>query len=144
MKRGGLTRCIIEKPDEKLCVMAVGDSLLTVVTQVEAKPGLVFIVMGSGGFESSSFFIFPFFFFSTSDPVSMLIVLAFVFIMIVFMIRSTSIFFGQTDLRYENGTQQEYLRVGSKCDYCLHPLPEKADFCPSCGTPVAHDRNSNH
>jgi tetratricopeptide (TPR) repeat protein len=43
LKRGGLTRCIIEKPDETLCVMAVGDSLLTVVTQVEAKPGLVFI-----------------------------------------------------------------------------------------------------
>ncbi len=43
LKRGGLTRCIIEKPRETLCVMAVGDSLLTVVTQVEAKPGLVFI-----------------------------------------------------------------------------------------------------
>jgi predicted regulator of Ras-like GTPase activity (Roadblock/LC7/MglB family) len=43
LKRGGLTRCIIEKPNETLCVMAVGDSLLTVVTQVEAKPGLVFI-----------------------------------------------------------------------------------------------------
>jgi len=43
LKRGGLTRCIVEKPDETLCVMAVGDSLLTVVTQVEAKPGLVFV-----------------------------------------------------------------------------------------------------
>lgn len=43
LKRGGLTRCIIEKSDETLCVMAVGDSLLTVVTRVEAKPGLVFI-----------------------------------------------------------------------------------------------------
>jgi predicted regulator of Ras-like GTPase activity (Roadblock/LC7/MglB family) len=43
LKRGGLTRCIIEKPDETLCVMVVGESLLTVITQVEAKPGLVFI-----------------------------------------------------------------------------------------------------
>ena len=43
LKRSGLTRCIIEKPDETLCVMAVGDSLLTVVTEVEAKPGLVFV-----------------------------------------------------------------------------------------------------
>ena len=43
LKRGGLTRCIIEKSDETLCVMAVGDSLLTVVTKVEAKPGLVFV-----------------------------------------------------------------------------------------------------
>jgi predicted regulator of Ras-like GTPase activity (Roadblock/LC7/MglB family) len=43
LKRGGLTRCIIEKSDETLCVMAVGDSLLTVVTRVEAKPGLVFV-----------------------------------------------------------------------------------------------------
>ena len=43
LKRGGLTRCIMEKPDETLCVMAVGDSLLTVITEVEAKPGLVFV-----------------------------------------------------------------------------------------------------
>ena len=43
LKRGGLTRCIIEKPDETLCVMAVGDSLFTVITEVEAKPGLVFV-----------------------------------------------------------------------------------------------------
>jgi tetratricopeptide (TPR) repeat protein len=43
LKRGGLTRCIIEKPEETLCVMAVGDSLLTVITEVEAKPGLVFV-----------------------------------------------------------------------------------------------------
>lgn len=43
LKRGGLTRCIIEKPDETICVMAVGDSLLTVTTRIEAKPGLVFV-----------------------------------------------------------------------------------------------------
>ncbi|MGB7053833.1 MAG: tetratricopeptide repeat protein [bacterium] len=43
LKRGGLTRCIIEKPRETLCVMVVGESLLTVITQVETKPGLVFI-----------------------------------------------------------------------------------------------------
>jgi predicted regulator of Ras-like GTPase activity (Roadblock/LC7/MglB family) len=43
LKRGGFTRCIIEKPDETLCVMAVGDSLLTVITRIEAKPGLVFV-----------------------------------------------------------------------------------------------------
>lgn len=43
LKRGGMTRCIIEKPDETLCIMAVGDSLLTVTTKIEAKPGLVFV-----------------------------------------------------------------------------------------------------
>jgi predicted regulator of Ras-like GTPase activity (Roadblock/LC7/MglB family) len=43
LKRGGLERCIIEKADETLCVMAVGDSLLTVITKVEAKPGLIFV-----------------------------------------------------------------------------------------------------
>ncbi|UCD04834.1 MAG: tetratricopeptide repeat protein [candidate division WOR-3 bacterium] len=43
LKRGGLTRCIIEKADETICVMAVGDSLLIVITKVEAKPGLVFV-----------------------------------------------------------------------------------------------------
>lgn len=43
LKRGGLTRCIIEKSDETLCVMVVGDSLLTVTTKIETKPGLVFV-----------------------------------------------------------------------------------------------------
>ena len=43
LKRGGLERCIIEKADQTLCVMAVGDSLLTVITKVEAKPGLIFV-----------------------------------------------------------------------------------------------------
>lgn len=43
LKRGGLTRCIIEKEDETICVMAVGDSLLIVITRLEAKPGLVFV-----------------------------------------------------------------------------------------------------
>jgi predicted regulator of Ras-like GTPase activity (Roadblock/LC7/MglB family) len=43
LKRGGLTRCIIEKPDETLCIMTAGESLLTVITKVEAKPGLVFV-----------------------------------------------------------------------------------------------------
>jgi predicted regulator of Ras-like GTPase activity (Roadblock/LC7/MglB family) len=43
LRRGGLTRCIIEKSDETLCVMVVGDSLLTVTTKIETKPGLVFI-----------------------------------------------------------------------------------------------------
>lgn len=43
LKRGGLERCIVEKADETLCVMAVGDSLLTVITKVEAKPGLIFV-----------------------------------------------------------------------------------------------------
>ena len=43
LKRGGLERCIIEKADETVCVMAVGDSLLTVITKVEAKPGLIFV-----------------------------------------------------------------------------------------------------
>ena len=43
LKRGGLTRCIIEQTDETICVMAVGDSLLIVITKVETKPGLVFV-----------------------------------------------------------------------------------------------------
>ncbi len=43
LKRGGLERCIIEKADQTLCVMAVGDSLLTVITKLEAKPGLIFV-----------------------------------------------------------------------------------------------------
>jgi len=43
LKAGPLTRCIIEKTDETICVVTAGDALLTVITEPEAKPGLIFV-----------------------------------------------------------------------------------------------------
>lgn len=43
LEAGNLKRCIIEKRDESLCVVTAGESLLTVITEPEAKPGLVFV-----------------------------------------------------------------------------------------------------
>ena len=43
LKEESLERCIIEKEDETICVIEVGDLLFTVVTQPEAKPGIVFV-----------------------------------------------------------------------------------------------------
>lgn len=38
-----LERCIIEKLNETICVINAGDSLFTVVTQHEVKPGIIFV-----------------------------------------------------------------------------------------------------
>jgi predicted regulator of Ras-like GTPase activity (Roadblock/LC7/MglB family) len=43
LKEEGLERCIIEKYNETICVINAGDSLFTVITQHEAKPGIIFV-----------------------------------------------------------------------------------------------------
>ncbi len=43
LQKDSLERGIIEKADETICVVTAGESLLTVITEPEAKPGLVFI-----------------------------------------------------------------------------------------------------
>lgn len=43
LKEGSVEKFIIDKIDNPLCVITAGESLLTVVTQPEAKPGLVFV-----------------------------------------------------------------------------------------------------
>ncbi len=99
----------------------------------------------SGGIEGSVFFIFPFFFFfSGSDPLGIILFLAFIIFMFIIMIRTTSDFFGQSDMRYDNDLTEKYLQVGSKCEYCSKALPVNASFCPSCGNAVDYDTMSNH
>ncbi len=43
LKEGYVEKFIIEKEEETICVIATGASLLTVITQSEVKPGLVFV-----------------------------------------------------------------------------------------------------
>jgi predicted regulator of Ras-like GTPase activity (Roadblock/LC7/MglB family) len=43
LKEGNVEKFIIDKIENPLCVITAGESLLTVVTQPEAKPGLVFV-----------------------------------------------------------------------------------------------------
>jgi predicted regulator of Ras-like GTPase activity (Roadblock/LC7/MglB family) len=43
IKEGDIDKFIIEKASETICVIAAGESLLTVITKPEAKPGLIFV-----------------------------------------------------------------------------------------------------
>ena len=43
LKEGSVEKFIIEKNDETICVITAGESLLTVITRKETKPGLVFV-----------------------------------------------------------------------------------------------------
>ncbi len=43
IEEGDIDRFIIEKSNETICVIPVGESLLTVITKPEAKPGLIFV-----------------------------------------------------------------------------------------------------
>jgi predicted regulator of Ras-like GTPase activity (Roadblock/LC7/MglB family) len=43
LKQGSVEKFIIDKVEYPICVITAGESLLTVITQAEAKPGLVFV-----------------------------------------------------------------------------------------------------
>jgi len=43
LKAGDVEKFIIEKGDETICVLVTVESLFTVITEPEAKPGLVFV-----------------------------------------------------------------------------------------------------
>ena len=43
LNEGLVEKCIIEKPGETICVITAGESLLCVITEPEAKPGLIFV-----------------------------------------------------------------------------------------------------
>lgn len=95
--------------------------------------GIILLVITSGGIEGSVFFIFPFFFFSGSDPIGIVLFLTFIIFMFIIMIRTTSDFFDQSDILVE-----------SKCEYCSTALPVNASFCPNCGNTVDYDTMANH
>ncbi len=43
LREGDVEKFLVEKENETICVIAVGESLLTIVTEPEAKPGLLFV-----------------------------------------------------------------------------------------------------
>ncbi len=93
--------------------------------------GIILLVITSVGIEGIVFFIFPFFF-SGSNPISIFLFLIFVIFLLRVMIRTTSDFFGQSDIL-----------IGPKCVFCSKVLPVNASFCPSCGNTVDNDTMSN-
>lgn len=43
LREGDVEKFLVEKENETICVIAVGESLFTIVTEPEAKPGLLFV-----------------------------------------------------------------------------------------------------
>jgi hypothetical protein len=87
--------------------------------------GIIIVAAGNSVWENSTFFIFPFFVFSGSDPISIFFVLGFMLVIVLLMLRTIN----QTSL---GGN----LHVGGKCAICSAPLPEGASFCSNCGNAI--------
>ena len=87
--------------------------------------GAFLLVVGSGGLENSTFFVFPFFIFSGSDPISIFVILGFMLIIVLLMLRSANQMVGGGELR-----------VKGKCVFCSAPLPHGASFCSHCGNAI--------
>ncbi|MBE0526583.1 MAG: hypothetical protein IH631_06540 [Candidatus Thorarchaeota archaeon] len=97
--------------------------------------GIILLVVG-GGLGDSIFFIFPFFFFNGSDPISIFIILGFMLVIVIFMLRSTSYMVNH------QGVGKKLL-VGGKCGFCSSPIPIGASFCSSCGNAINDNLTDN-
>ena len=94
--------------------------------------GGILLIAGSGGLENSTFFVFPFFIFSGSDPMSIFIVMGFMLVIVILMLRSAN--------QFGTGGQ---LDVGGKCAFCSAPLPVGASFCANCGNAISENLMDN-
>ena len=105
-----------------------------------------FIILGLGiallnPGESTSFFIFPFFFAGDLAPFLMLATL-FVMMMCFWQVNRS----WREDERFLPSQEAGpvFLRVGSKCQFCASPIPENAGYCPMCGNPVERQYGEEH
>lgn len=94
--------------------------------------GFILVAAGNNLLENSTFFIFPFFVFNGSDPISIFIVLGFMLIIVILMLRTAN----QPNLR-------GVLHVEGKCTFCSAPLPVGASFCTNCGNAVNDSHMEN-
>jgi len=104
-----------------------------------------FIILGLGiallnlG-ESSTFFIFPFFFAGNLAPILVIPVL---FIMMMFFWWVNKNYADHARLTQSHELRPVYLRTFSTCQFCGNPLPEKAVFCSYCGNTVERNSEDN-
>ncbi|MFX1483428.1 MAG: zinc ribbon domain-containing protein [Promethearchaeota archaeon] len=108
---------------------------------------LGFIVLGMGmavlaSSGQGTFFIFPFFFFGESGLITSLGLIGLLFLMVFFFWANSRY---PEDVRFSkyHEPSRSYLRVGSQCKICGSPVPENAEFCPSCGSKVEYSLRDN-
>jgi len=95
--------------------------------------GMTFIVLGQD--TSSGFvFVFPFIFIGDVTPLIIIPLLILCFVVIIFLVRpifSTIAGDGTID---EAAFSNQYVRISELCMICGGPVPERSEYCPSCGT----------
>ncbi|MFX0108648.1 MAG: zinc ribbon domain-containing protein [Candidatus Hodarchaeota archaeon] len=113
----------MRKSDQLICI-----GLVVLVSGLAILAGLL---LNQTNF---TFFVFPFFFFGNVDlPILILINAVFIGIFLIFLrMLARDGLWNEMNLPYEK--TPVFLRVKGICDYCGEPIPEKASFCPSCGS----------
>jgi hypothetical protein len=97
--------------------------------------GTLLIVYSGMPSEESTFFIFPFFFFSSS-PIGILLIALFAFIFVVVVKLMIQAVTRQSCLQEDIDSQESDIPVGSFCRYCSQPIPANSSFCSFCGNPI--------
>ncbi len=108
---------------------------------------LGFIMLGMGVVLLSDsgqgvFFVFPFFFFGDAGFVPFAIIFSLMVLLLFFWWANYQYPEDARFKRYQS-PRQEFLKVGSQCQFCGSPMPENASFCSSCGNQVEYGFSDN-
>ncbi len=104
--------------------------------------GVILLFLPVGGLGNGFFFIFPFFFFGSSQPSNIFLLFGIGILLIVVMIFLLPIFSSHIDSTLTQ--RAEVMAVGAYCEFCRGPIPMNATYCPNCGHEVDHDMHSNN
>ncbi|MBN2228781.1 MAG: zinc ribbon domain-containing protein [Candidatus Thorarchaeota archaeon] len=83
-----------------------------------------FIIAVTSSTEGGLFYIFPFFFFSASEPSGLLFILLFTVLFVSFALYP---------LISCSRSRNEQVLYSRRCDYCFEAIPDDSSFCPYCG-----------
>ncbi|MFW9799695.1 MAG: hypothetical protein ACFFD9_04620 [Candidatus Thorarchaeota archaeon] len=106
--------------------------------------GMVIIAFSSATPGEGFFFVFPFFFFSGSNAAIGLLLVGVMFVLIFYFMRTLQMSTLRETQWNAGQDRHMYVRLTKACDFCGEPVPERASFCPSCGSPAENESTRDY
>jgi hypothetical protein len=101
--------------------------------------GITFIVLGQET-ASGFVFVFPFFFFGDANPLFVIPLIIMGVVMFCLLMKPNFASFVDYRTEKRTGPTDQYVRIGELCMFCGGPVPERSEYCPSCGNSLEAGR----
>ena len=99
--------------------------------------GFLLLALSDANLGGGFIFIFPFFFFGNMSPLWTIgLAFLFLFLMTLLLTVVTSRRMADWETSVPPAAERLYVPMVGRCSMCGAPLPEKASFCPRCGSSV--------